>query len=865
MKNKLLWQLTMLTKLTIYGVFLQCLFVGMLMASGSNAQEIKTVHEVYVKLDGAKVPIQKIFREIEASTDFHFSYYPQDFNPKQEISLTRKRQLVSDVLLQISKEMHLSFRQINNNINVRKKENSNSSESIEVVIQGITVTGKVTSSEDNEGLPGVNVVVKGTSHGTVTDVEGNYKLDVADANAVLVFSSVGFSSQEMAVGSRQIIDVSLKPDVTALNEIVVVGYGTQKKSDLTGSISIVNSKTLENRPITNSTQALQGVKGVYVSQAGAQPGRDNALIRIRGQGTLNDNNPLVLVDGVEYPLGDVDPSNIESISVLKDAAASSIYGSRAANGVILVTTKSGKGVQGFHIDYSDYFGVQQAIGLPDFIKDPVQYMELRDQAQLNAGRSTVDFGQDLINEYKQGEKTDPYVYPQNDWFDIMFKPAFIQNHNLRISGGSDEYNYSLALGYQGQDGVLMGTNSNKYSIDLNTNVNVTDRLTIRAIINGQFREFNESVGGTRYLMEMTYKNAGLGYEPTYLEDGRYADTFIRTPGHYVFRNPLALANEGINNHKQQHYRLILNGQYDFPLNITYKIMGSYTKEDYLHKIFEPEVYQYDVKTLEKKRTYITGSPKRRVDKTNEFNGNLSLQQTLEWGQKIRNHHQVSALLGFSMQSFGTNTFNAHNEGYLGNGLTTLNAGSINPSVSGTNGMSTLVSLFGRVNYNYDEKYLLEGNFRYDGSSKFANGNKWGLFPSVSLGWRMDQEAFMKDIVWVDALKLRASWGELGNERVPSYRYLNLIDLGHDYSFGSTIYPGAAVTQYNDPSITWESTTTTNLGLDASFFKSKLDFSLEVFQRRTYNILHAVSIPSQVGDTLEAQLKTLALWTTRVLN
>lgn len=710
----------------------------------------------------------------------------------------------------------------------------------------VPVSGMVTSETDGGGLPGVNVLVKGSNTGTVTDIDGNYSISVPDENDILVFSSIGFTSQEVPVSGRAVVDVSLAEDVQSLEEVVVVGYGTQKKENVIGAISTIKSKELENMPITNSTQALQGAKGVYVNQLGAQPGRSQAMIRIRGQGTLNNNNPLVLVDGIEYPLENVDPNNIESISVLKDAAAAAIYGARAANGVVLVTTKSGEGVRGFHLNYNNYFGFQEVIGLPELINDPVRFMELRDQAQRNAGRSTVDFGEDLIEEYRQGMKTDPYTYPHNDWFDIMFDPGFIQNHNVRFSGGEENYTYSLALGYLDQKGVLRGTNSNKYSIDLNTKANITDRLTVGAIINGQFNEFDEAVGGTPYLMEMTFKNAGVGFEPTYLEDGRYADTFIRTPGHYVFRNPIALSTEGINNHKQQNYRMILQAEYSFPLNITYNIKGAYTKQDYLNKIFEPAVYQYNVKTLEQIRNRITGSPTRHAEKTDTYNYQLNLQQTLTWNGTVQRNHHFSTLLGYSLQKFADNTFSAYREGYLGNGLTTLNAGSINPDVSGTESEQALMSLFGRLNYNYDERYLFEGNFRYDGSSKFAEGNKWGLFPSFSVGWRMGQEAFMEDLSWLDALKFRASWGKLGNERVPSFRFVNLIDVGHDYSFGNVINAGAAVTQYSDPSITWETTTTSNIGVDASLFANKLEFSFEVFKKRTSDILYATNIPAQVG-------------------
>jgi len=784
-----------------------------------------------------------LFREIEKQSEFYFFYQKEELAELENVSVEVKGAKVTAILDDVLKGTELNYKIVDRYIIVRKNmDDINTLENS--VQQQNTITGKVTD-EDGEPLPGVTVVIKGTNQGTVTNSDGNYTLADVKPESVLSFSFVGMLTQEINVDNQSSINVTMLIDAIGIEEVVAIGYGTQRKSDLTAAISTVDSEQLDNRPITNSTQALQGTKGIYVNQFGAQPGRSQATIRIRGLGTLNNNNPLVLVDGVEFPLSSVNPNDIENISVLKDAAAAAIYGSRAASGVILVTTKSGERIKGFHINYNNYFGIEQVIGLPDFITDPVRVLELTNLAKRNAGENPW-YSDEMIEEYRQGMKTDPYVYPHNDWFDIMFDNGFVQNHNLRFMGGTDKYNFSLSVGYQDHDGVLMGSSSTKYSIALNTKANITDKLSIGLIFNGQLNEFDEALAGSSYLMNMTFKNAGLGYEPTYDSQGRYGNHWFITPGHYQFRNPIAVATEGINNHRNENYYIILDAKYDLPANFTYRIKGSYAKENNINKQFEPLVYQYDVKTGASKTILIDGSSVRRSEKSMINNYDLNFNQTLEWKKTI-SLHMFNTLVGYEIKEFNYDNLWGYIEGFLGNGLTTLNAGSTGPQTSGTNSRNSLMSLFGRLEYNYDSKYLFQGNFRYDGSSRFAEGRKWGLFPSFSAGWRIGQENFMEDVSWIDDLKIRASWGRLGNERVPSFRYVNLVNLGYDYSFGSTIEPGAAITMYNDPTLTWETTTTANVGLDAYLMNNSLSFSFELFNKRTSDILHNVSIPTQVGD------------------
>ena len=714
----------------------------------------------------------------------------------------------------------------------------------------IEIRGRVTSS-DGKPLQGVSVTIAGTQTGTSTDSDGRFSITGSDdKNIVLTFSSIGFQQKTVTVNNQTEINVTLEAAIAGLDDIVVVGYGRQKRVNVTGAISTVDMKQRENTPLTNATQALQGVQGIYVNQPGGQPGRDLATIRIRGQGTLNNNNALVLVNGIEFPLSDVNPNDIESISVLKDAASAAIYGSRAANGVILVTTKSG--VKGkFQTKYNAYYGTQVVNYLPDVVKDPVQFMELRNMAMINGGRLIVDYPQSLIDEYKTGRNTDPYTYPNNDWFDIMFSPASMQEHNLQFSGGAENITYALSLSYLDQNGVMMGSHSNRYSLGFNSSAQVSRRLKIGSNITANYRVIDEPVAGVQNLMGSILK--AQAFHPTYLADGRYANTFVRSTGHNIFRHPIVLATEGENHTTEQRYLLNLFAEYDLPFSIKYKFNVGINKADELNTIFVPDIFIYQNKTNEATRVPFNGDARavsqtnRSTRKTNGGELNTTIFNTLNWASTFNGIHNVTVLLGMSQESFTTNNFWAQNEGYLGNDLFELNAGSNNPAVSSSSNSSRLNSYFGRVGYDFREKYLLEANFRYDGSSRFARDKRWGLFPSFSAGWRINRESWLDDVSWLSELKLRASWGKLGNERIGLFRYLNLINLGQDYSFGNNVSPGAAITSYNDPNITWETTTISNVGLDAGILNNRVNVVFDVFKKRTTDILRAVNLPTQVGN------------------
>ncbi|MHB1178275.1 MAG: TonB-dependent receptor [Daejeonella sp.] len=803
-----------------------------------------------VTLSEKNASLEQVFKIIYNQTGYHFLYTDKLLNNARPVDIQIRNASLEEALNYCFEGQPLTYTIKNNTVIVQRKPVPSQPQAPPGIIKG-----KVSDSKGIT-LPGVTVRLEGASSQTTsTDTNGHYSFpNVPPGNYTLSFTYLGFAGAVKEVtlrdGQESLIDITLTEEASKLNEVVVVGYGTQKRVNVTGAISTVDMKSKEIAPLTNATQALQGVQGVYVNQAGGQPGKDNATIRIRGQGTLNNNNALVLVNGIEYPLSDVNPNDIESISVLKDAASAAIYGSRAANGVILVTTKSGKKGD-FQVKYNNYFGSQLVNYLPDVVKDPIQFMELGNQAEINVGGPIVIFPQSLIDEYKAGMKTDPYTYPNNDWFDIMFNPGSMQDHNLQFSGGAENINYALSLDYLDQQGVMMGSNSKRYSLGFNTTVQVNRKLKIGSNINALNRIINEPVIGVRNMMNAIMK--AQAFHPTYLKDGRYANTFVRSKGHNIYRHPLVLAKEGKNNTRQQQYLINLFAEYKLPFSINYKINMGINRSDDFNSTFLPDIYIYQNKTNAATRVPFNADAEpvaqknRGTRNTNNSGLNTTLFNTLNWAHSLNGRHNLSALAGFSMESFSDQFFWAQNEGYLGNDLYQLNAGSSNSIVAGSSSSSRLNSYFGRLGYNYQEKYLFEANFRYDGSSRFARDKRWGLFPSFSAGWQIKREKWLENSTWLSDLKLRASWGQLGNERIGLFRYLNLINLGQDYSLGNNVGAGAAVNAYNDPNITWETTTISNLGIDAGIFGNKVNLVFDVFKKRTTDILRAVNLPAQVGN------------------
>ncbi|TDB67908.1 TonB-dependent receptor [Arundinibacter roseus] len=796
--------------------------------------------------------IKTVLTDIEKATDVRFVYSSQVVGSSLRVSIQKTNVTLGEILDNLLKPLKISYELEGRKIILSPAQSASPRQSswveeIRVTVPKQILNGKVVD-ETGTGLPGVSVVIKGTTRGTTTNGEGAFQLDVPSPESVLVLSFVGYVSQELVVGNRSTLEIAMVPEDKSLDELVVVGYGTQKKVNLTGSVATIDAKFLADRPITNSSQALQGLPGVFVNMNKGRPGADGASITIRGANSyFSGSAPLVLVDGIEFPLSDVNPNDIESITVLKDAASAAIYGSRAQNGVVLVKTKSGQRNKKMTVDYNGYYGVQTVSRLPqNVVWNSLEYMEGKNRALANEGRQP-EYSQALMDEYRAG--TDPFIYANTNWFDIMFNPAPIQQHNVRLAGGSDKTAYSLSLGFMDQKGIMPNTNANRYTLSTSIDSDVTPWLKIGSSLLGTFSQDRESAysadegNGEGGIMGLTYR--GLPMQTAIAADGSYADQWIRVPGHNFFRNPYALSFEGDRLNKQLRTILNLYAQVNLPLGIIYKITAAPNVS------FSSEKYNYPVILLTHPKTGdrvpMGNIPARGVRQGGFETFNFTNFQTLNWEKTLAERHYLNLLVGTSVEYFYNSNFSAQNQGYLGNEITELSGGTINPLVSGSSARSRIMSYFGRVNYVLNDKYLFESNFRFDGSSRFAPENRWGFFPSVSVGWRINEENFLKDVRAISNLKLRASWGQLGNQNIPLFSYINGITLGTNYNFNNALVSGAAITQLADPNVSWETTTTSNIGLDGGFFNNTLTFEVDLFSKFTDGILARVNLPSQVGN------------------
>jgi TonB-dependent starch-binding outer membrane protein SusC len=701
-----------------------------------------------------------------------------------------------------------------------------------------TVTGKVTD-ESGAGLPGVNVVLKGTASGTTTNGEGNYTLSIPDAQTggTLIFSYIGYVTEEVPVNNRTSINIVLMPDIQSLSEVVVVGYGEQKKANLTGAVSSVSEEQLNGRPLTNMTQALSGLAaGVSVTQASGQPGNDNATIRIRGYGTIGDgnNNPLVLVDGIESSIAGINPNDIETITVLKDAASAAIYGSRAANGVILVTTKRGKKGR-VTADYNTFFGWQSPTRLIDLVSDMPTHMELLNEAKANVGQAQR-FSQSEIDTYRNAN--DPLLYPNTDWLKYYFgKPSYITQHNLSVSGGNDATVFNLSLGYLDQDGLVNITNTRRYNARLNLESKLNERFTIGTNLFGYGQRIN---GDYDVISTLIGEATSPGVVPVF-PDGRFGGA--QAAGEGLVGNPEGNFNNTDDHANRQFFLGKVYAQYQVIKGLTLQTNLALKYENEKESRLTSPFSLWNFRTDEVVRDV---GQFINLSNANTQSRNITFFNTLNYIRAFGNHN-VTLLLGHNLETFREEAFSASVSDLFSTATPVLGAGSRSPGVNGGISEWALLSYFGRLNYDYKSKYLFEANLRYDGSSRFSQNNRWGVFPSFSAGWVLTEENFLQDINFLNFLKLRGSWGRLGNQNIGIYPYQSVYDLNVYYNFGGALAQGIAQTELANSRIRWETTTTADVGVDAQLFNGKLNLTADYFHRLTDDILVQLPVPQTLGN------------------
>lgn len=798
--------------------------------------------QVTVNIDS--MPLTEALKKLEEQTGYSFFYSNVLPDKDAVVSVKANNKDIAAVMDQLLDGLAVSYK-INED-----KQIALYADEPEVVAQtkptGRTVSGVV---YDSDGLPviGAGVMVEGSLHGTVTDEDGRWTLELEDDNVTLEISSMGYQSQSVAVKGRSDFTVTLTSDTQYLDEVVVVGYGTQKKVNLTGSVSMVTSEDMASRPVSNMSSGLQGLlPGVTVVNATGQPGESGTTIRVRGVGTIGNANPLILIDGIEGDLSTINPEDIESVSVLKDAASASIYGARAANGVLLVTTKKmndnpGAAKDNAKVTFGAYAGIQTPTRLPQMC-DAIEFMTLDNEARQNVG-TAIGWLEDSFK--KVAENTDPNYFANTDWLDeVLNSYAPQQNYSLSLNGGIGSSGYMLSYRYFDQKGLTVGssTGEQRHNVRFKMNTKLIDRLTLSSNISYTSRKVTSPInsltsgGGAIYNAMRIAPNAPVRYT-----DGTWAYGGGNT-------NPVAILNDGgRSNVSTEEFSLlevlkldILKG---WDVTATYNLTSTNGFKDILKKTItfvNPEDKSVNV--------YASPNSLKNVDLKN-------VQQTfiiqsnfdLTFGK-----HNVSGVAGMSQEWYEARMFEASRTNLSTEFEPTLNLG--DPSTMSNNATYSswaLRSGFGRVSYNYDERYLLEANIRYDLSSRFHKSVRGGWFPSVSAGWRISEEQFMSFAKpYVDNLKIRGSWGMLGNQYVGSsdYPYMSVLEA---FTSGLSLVGTSATTGYvpstlANPNLTWEHIKMVNAGVDVALLQNRLTMSFDWFNKDTEGILLKLNYPAQIG-------------------
>lgn len=700
-------------------------------------------------------------------------------------------------------------------------------------------------------LVGVAVSVKGTSTGTLTDSKGFYTIAVTQDSDILVFSYTGYISKEETAGSRSTIDVILSEDNKLLEEVVVVGYGIQKKINMTGSVATINfSDQAISRPLTNVSSALAGLfSGVAVRQQSGRPGSDGGSILIRGAGTLNDASPLVIVDGIQASMDAVNPQDIESISVLKDAASASIYGARGANGVILITTKSGAADK-VTVTYTGRASMARPTNIIDMVSDYGRYMNLMNESMRNGGSSPLFSGQTI--EAWRAAKNDPnglnangvpnYIaYPNTDWAREMFQHKLITTHDFSINGGSGKTRYFMSAGYLDNPGLVDYTGVDRFTIRLNLSTKVNNWLTVgtRTYGSRQTQQPGNFSDANLSLMSTT-----PGIYPIY--NGQYG--YPEAPEESATAGNIYTALNGVTgSNKTTGLNTLLFSKVDILKGLSWDFNFSYMRlwEENAQRTRANEMIRFSTGEVMKTKTSLDRQVTQFFNAGNEtWDLENLLKYNTSWGE-----HGFSALAGYSERHYDRYSRSGSKRGLLDESVYVFDTASdIENKLAGNIVDNALRSVFGRVNYDFKSIYLFEANLRYDGSSRFHADNRWGVFPSFSVGWRFSEEDFFQNLNWnVQNMKLRASWGQLGNNSVSDYVYASSYG-SVNYSFNGAQQLGLAQREFGNRFLHWEKTAVTNLGLDASFMKGRLSTELDAYHKFTDGILYTLPIYPIMGTT-----------------
>ncbi|MCK0147279.1 TonB-dependent receptor [Arenibacter sp. F26102] len=810
-----------------------------LKASDSYSQRTK----ITLKLN--HVSVGQLIDEIEGTTEFQFVYKIEDVDLDRTISIRANNYKIDKILNQIFGNTTTTFNLNDRRIYLVRRKETTITRPLKVdtdvpIVQN-EIRGTI-SDKDGAPLSGANIVEKGTINGVTADFDGNFSISVTDDKAILVVSYIGFANKEIPINGQSNISVVLQESAAGLDEVVVVGYGTVKKRDLTSSVAKVSGEALENRVVSRLDEALQGkLAGVTVQQTSGVPGAA-PVVRVRGTASITEGNqPLWVIDGMPIEdasiIANVNMSDAESIEVLKDAAAAAIYGSRGSNGVIIVTTKSGKSGKP-SISYNTSFGFQKAEKTIDFLTGPEQgeiLAEYRAWQWANSGGDPNTPNDDRPNL----QRIDPNWLTGNvgdyDVQDLIYRTAPTQNHNLSLTGGTEKTKYFMSLDYLNQEGITIGTSFERFSIRTNLETKVNDLIDVGLkVAASSSTQMNASTEGKDGQVNNALLNASFmdGGDYYFLDDG------------FTFRNDYdyyyGLRNAGnrlyaLDNLEQKYIRpqALVNAHINLNLadGLNFKTAA---------------YYRYNAEKFSERKDIILGGGNPSANISNFYSSNWTIESTLNYAKQF-NKHSITGLLGYSSQKENSESSSISGRGFPNDLSLTLNNATEIPSWGESINEWSLVSMFARATYGFDSRYLLSASIRRDGSSRFGANNKWGMFPAVSGAWNISEEAFMDNVDHISNLKLRASYGKTGNNRIGNYRhYATLstanVTLGSDESIVSGLVPGS----FANNDLTWERTATTNLGLDISFLKNRINLSVDVYEALTEDLLLSVPLPIVSG-------------------
>jgi Outer membrane receptor proteins, mostly Fe transport len=761
------------------------------------------------------VKLDKILNEIENQTDYLFIYNNQvDINKITSVKV--KNEAVAQVLDKILSGTGINYELEGTHIILTTE----AIKDLHAQQQAKTVTGTVTDVS-GEPIIGANIRIKGTTTGTITDIDGNFSIE-AEPQSVIEVSYIGYLTQETVINNQKSIRFLLKEDTKTLDEVVVIGYGVQKKADLTGSVANINTEKLNTQSNANIGQALQGkIAGVDIVSQGGAPG-SGTRIMVRGIGTLNNASPLYIVDGMYMnSIDHINPNDIASIDVLKDASSAAIYGSRAANGVIIVTTKEGSNTEGKPIiDLSVNLGISTASKFLDML-DAKGWAEVTTIARQAIGKPALDMATDLANK------------PDNDWQDIMFRPALMQNYNLSVKGGGKYSTYYTGLGYFNQDGIVKGTNYQRYNIQSKNDYKrgIFSAGTNLIISFSHDKPLHQELRGGMIGTILQSVPTLEKYDDT--REGGYGGTYgdvVNIP------HPLAIIDDNIMDRYNENVKIFANlyAQIELFKGLKYKLNLT---PDFSFERYKNYLNKYDFGLATNSITQLTERQRRRR--------NILVENLLTFDRTF-GEHKISALAGYTYQDSRFRHIQAYGEG-LPQGLEEIDAATTNRSNEGNSWRSVLTSILGRVFYSYQNKYLFTATIRRDGSSKFGKNNRYSYFPSFSLGWNVAEEKFMENVHWLDQLKLRGGYGVLGNQEIDNYQYSSTITTGINYPDGNGgLLQGAFPKNFANPDIKWEETAMTNVGIDFMAFNNRLSLTADYYVKNTKDILLTVPIPISSG-------------------